>query len=98
MSIAVFLWLQMFSIYLTYNTPLKLQSKYPIHRAPGRVNLIGEHVDYCGFPVLPISIKQDVMIAARRDGDTREITITNSDAKFEEFSCHIRKIQVELSG
>lgn len=59
-------------------------------RAPGRVNLIGEHVDYSGFPVLPMALVQDAIVAVHlekreRGGDESEdcvITIANSIEKY----------------
>lgn len=38
-------------------------------RAPGRVNLIGDHTDYNDGFVLPITIDRDVYVAARSRGD-----------------------------
>jgi len=50
-------------------------------RAPGRVNLIGEHADYNGLPVLPMTLAQEIRIAVapRKDG---RIVLRNMDPAF----------------
>ena len=54
----------------------------PTHlvHAPGRVNLIGEHVDYAGFPVLPMAIDRGVTLLVRARDDER-VTIASADVE-----------------
>ncbi|MFO7588707.1 MAG: galactokinase [Gemmatimonadota bacterium] len=62
-----------------------------IVRAPGRVNLIGEHVDYAGLPVLPMAIQRAVRMAVRSRDDDR-VRVATLDAIFppREFRIGVR--------
>ncbi|KAJ2713423.1 galactokinase, partial [Coemansia spiralis] len=50
-----------------------------VARAPGRVNIIGEHIDYCGLPVFPMAIAPDTLVAVRANGTDR-IRLANVDS------------------
>jgi N-acetylgalactosamine kinase len=47
-------------------------------RAPGRVNLIGEHTDYSGLPVLPVAIDRATIVVAAAN-TSGELFVRNAD-------------------
>ncbi len=51
-------------------------------RAPGRVNLVGDHIDYHDLAVLPMALERHVSVVfrPRRDGVVR---LVNADPRFE---------------
>ena len=65
----------------------KFHQQYPkqknvfIIRAPGRVNLIGEHTDYNGYPVLPIAIDREIFVTVA-PLNMPVVRISNTDSKF----------------
>ena len=52
-----------------------------IARAPGRVNLIGEHVDYCDLPVMPMALQLGISLLFRPRGDAR-VRLVNLEPAF----------------
>ena len=52
-----------------------------IARAPGRVNVIGEHIDYNGLSVLPTAIDREIAIAFSAT-ESSDVALTNLNPRF----------------
>lgn len=64
--------------------------------APGRVNLIGEHLDYNGGPVLPIAIDRGTTVKARsREDDQVRVWTTYGGNQHGEFTTDVRPGDVD---
>lgn len=66
--------------------------------SPGRVNLIGEHVDYCGGPVFPAALTMRTAVVARkRKDDVIRLRATDLDvcveAKLDELEQYKDKLK-----
>lgn len=65
--------------------------------APGRVNLIGEHIDYSDGFVLPFAIKDRTLVAARKRDDTM-IRIASAQRRNKIVTVDINSVKPGLKG
>jgi len=65
--------------------------------APGRVNLIGEHIDYSEGFVLPFAIKDRTMVAARKRDDST-VRIASAQRRSKIVTVDISEVRPGLKG
>jgi galactokinase len=65
--------------------------------APGRVNLIGEHIDYSDGFVLPFAIKDRTLVAARKRDDST-VRIASVQRRNKVVTVDIKDVKPDLKG
>ncbi|EDW19512.1 N-acetylgalactosamine kinase [Drosophila mojavensis] len=66
-------------------------------RVPGRVNIIGEHVDYCGYSVLPMAVEQSIILAVGTNKQQAQLELHHLDeGKFQSFDCDLNNVDIKL--
>ena len=78
---------------------LEIFGKEPdlVAAAPGRVNLIGEHIDYSDGFVLPFAIKDRTLVAARKRDDST-IRIASMQRRNKIVTVDINRVKPGLKG
>ncbi len=74
------LWRSLLSLAATLGAD---KADWRLLRAPGRVNLIGEHTDYNGLPVMPAALDREVMMVFRPlpGGRVRVVNLEAADVR-----------------
>ncbi|KAK9475200.1 ribosomal protein S5 domain 2-type protein [Dipodascopsis tothii] len=76
----------------TYNMPADF-----VARSPGRVNVIGEHIDYSWFGVLPMAITQDVLVAVSVAGSSEDgenqLVLSNTNPRFPTRTFNVNELE-----
>ncbi len=68
-------------------------------RVPGRVNLIGEHIDYCGYGVHPMAIEQDILVAVAVTKEQKKLRLANVQAKeYPDREIELEKVRIDSAG
>lgn len=66
-------------------------------RVPGRVNIIGEHVDYCGYSVLPMAVEQSIILAVGSTPEKATLQLRPLDeGKFQNYDSDINALDIKL--
>ncbi|KAI4469577.1 mevalonate kinase/galactokinase [Holotrichia oblita] len=68
-------------------------------KVPGRVNLIGEHVDYCGYGVCPMALEQDMLLAVSSCENSTLLKIANLNAEvYCDYEGDLEKLEIKIEG